>query len=81
MSRSDSDLPAFSWDKAEVSSYGVPLLKIAFPNGEVDFALLEAVNKDYCVFNGYLKYESTSYVAMSGVNLKRLFFVAYSHAN
>jgi len=73
LSRGDNDLPTFSWDEAEVSSDGVPLLKIAFPNGEVDFAELNTVNSDHCVFSGYLKHESTSYVAMSGAIVKNLF--------
>jgi hypothetical protein len=73
LSRSDKDLPSFSWDEAAVSNYGVPLLKITFPNGDVDFAELKTENKDYCVFSGYLKNEPTSYIAMSGVNVKSLF--------
>ena len=66
LSNCQKDLPAFTWDEDEVSGFGIPLLKITFPKGEVDFAELQQTTKDHCIFTGFLRNEPTSYVALSG---------------
>lgn len=66
LARSQNDLPTFSWDEKGVSNSGVPLLQIQFPDGVRDVAELNRVSSESCIFNGYLRNEPSSYVAMSG---------------
>lgn len=59
------DLPSFLWDENEVSSSGVPLLKVYFPDGSIDEADLKKVSSEACIFNGYLRKEPSSFVVLS----------------
>ena len=70
-------LPSFSWEKANTRQY-YPLLKISFPDGSEDFAVLKSYNPipvgrdereedvDNCIYNGYLMNEQDVYVTMAG---------------
>lgn len=66
MASANGGLPSFQWDEKEVSLSGVPLLKVFYPNGENDVADLKKVSSEACIFNGHLRKESTSFVALSG---------------
>ena len=73
-----SELPSFSWGN-EPSPFGVPFLRIAFPDqGNDDFAILKPYNPvplaphersedlDSCIYQGYLLNEKDVHVTMTG---------------
>jgi len=74
---SQEELPSFSWEKANARQSN-PLLKITFPDGSEDYAVLNAFNPiplgsdeheedvDNCIYNGYLMNEKDVYVTMAG---------------
>jgi hypothetical protein len=69
-------LPSFSWEHE--TSRLVPLMKINFPDGSEDFAVLQTYNPipvgaderaeevDNCIYDGYLMNEKDVYVTMAG---------------
>ncbi len=71
------ELPSFYWEKANARQF-YPLLKISFPDGSEDYAVLNAFNPiplgrdeheedvDNCIFDGYLMNEKDVYVTMAG---------------
>ena len=70
-------LPSFSWEKVN-SRQAVPLLRITFPDGSDDYAVLKSFNPiplgrdereedvDKCIFEGYLMNEKDVYVTLAG---------------
>jgi len=73
----DHKLPTFSWLNEE-SPFGVPLLKIAFPDGGLDEIVFfrkfnpipvganeRADSVDECIYNGFLSNEKT-HVTLTG---------------
>ena len=76
---SSSDLaPAFTWSEDESSADGIPLLIVQYPDGAKDVALLRRFNPiaqrpdeneseiDSCIFEGFLRTESSVYVTVTG---------------
>ena len=74
---SQQELPSFSWEKANARQF-YPLLRIAFPDGSEDYAVLNAFNPiplgrdereedvDNCIYDGHLLNEKDVYVTMAG---------------
>ena len=70
-------LPSFSWENAN-SRQAIPLLRITFPDGSDDYAVLKAFNPiplgrdereedvDKCIFDGYLMNEKNVHVTLAG---------------
>lgn len=70
-------LPSFSWEKVS-SRQAIPLLRITFPDGSDDYAVLKAFNPiplgrdereedvDKCIFDGYLMNEKDVHVTLAG---------------
>jgi hypothetical protein len=72
-------VPTFTWLEDQFSPDGIPLLSINFHDGKPnDVAILKQFNPiprqrkereeniDKCIFNGYLRDESTVYVTLTG---------------
>jgi hypothetical protein len=72
-----TQLPSFSWEKVN-SRQHYPMLKINFPDGSEDYAVLSQFNPiplgrdeqeedvDKCIYDGYLANEKDVYVTMTG---------------
>ena len=70
-------MPSFSWEKVN-SRQHYPMLKISFPDGSEDFAVLNTFNPiplgdgereedvDNCIYEGYLMNEKDVYITMTG---------------
>ena len=69
------DVPIFTWDKENLSGFGIPLLNVQYPNGETEVIHLKrseegfnqsGANENICIFNGYLENDPNSMVLLSG---------------
>ena len=72
------ELPSFSWEKISSRQTSLPALKITFPDGSEDYAIVQRFNPipqgrdereediDQCIFDGYLINEKEVYVVMTG---------------
>ncbi len=82
---SGSNSPQFTWLRAQPQ----PLLKVTFPDGQEDVAVLKrfnpipigpnerAENVDQCIFDGYLSEEKDVYVTVTGCPLTGNFDVLF----
>ena len=71
-------LPSFSWKRVSGRQTAIPSIKITFPDGTDDFAVLQHYNPiaqgrdeqeediDHCIFDGYLLNEVDVYVTVTG---------------
>ncbi len=71
-------MPSFAWERASSRQTSMPSMKITFPDGTEDYAVLQRYNPipqgrdeleediDQCIFDGYLLNEKDVYVTMAG---------------
>ena len=72
------ELPSFSWERVSSRQASMPSMKVTFPDGTEDYAVLQRYNPiprgsdereediDQCIFDGYLLNETDVYVVMTG---------------
>ena len=71
-------LPSFTWQRVSSRQTAIPSIKITFPDGTEDFAVIQHYNPiaqgrdeqeediDQCIFDGYLLNEKDVYVTVTG---------------
>ena len=72
------ELPLLSWERISSRQTALPSIKITFPDGSEDYAVLQRYNPipqgrdereqdiDQCIFDGYLLNEKDVYVTVTG---------------
>ena len=85
------ELPSFSWERVSSRQTSMPIMKITYPHGTEDYAILQRYNPipqgrdeleediDQCIFDGYLLNEKDVYVVMTGCPHSDSFEVKYNN--